>query len=214
MDFVKDLILIAIGWCLGTFGVALNDRNRRKKVAQEIKTGVKNEFTEIRFQLALDAYTVALKFGPFNRKILEWLKSQLVGYEGVYDVATTMKHVDNLIGLPEEELQVAVAAKREDKQRVLTLREFCTPFLDSRLGELSTLSGTLQQHILEVKAQLQLLNQEIREARYYFEKTFDDSLSVENHKVIRENQVNTYRLYGRRARKLADRIKRLAEHGI
>ena len=58
-------------------------------------------------------------------------------------------------------------------------------------------------------AQIDLLNQEIEDCRFFYGKTFDSGLSEENYKVVVDNTRMKYQLIESAARRIADKISNL-----
>lgn len=93
-----------------------------------------------------------------------------------------------------------------DPNKGLSVRKYRVPYLDSNVGDLGIFDEQSRAEILDVRAQLEMFNEEVDEARVYQKMTFDLHDSVINHPIACQLVQNSYKNLGQRAKQIADRI--------
>jgi hypothetical protein len=86
------------------------------------------------------------------------------------------------------------------------IKKYYLPFLDSNINLLSSFDMEFQRQIHEVRERLSILHQEIDFARYFFEKTFDSSLTKEDKERINGNLDISSKNVLEISRQIADKI--------
>jgi len=76
---------------------------------------------------------------------------------------------------------------------VPSLRRISVPFLDSKICDLSLFDNLFQNQLIEIRTRIDFVNEYIEMTRFYFEKTFDSSISAENHMIIAADLSKCYR---------------------
>ena len=74
---------------------------------------------------------------------------------------------------------------------------------------LPVFSEKFRSLIFEVRSQIQILNEEIDNAQFYFRKTFDSSMSSKNHEIVRLNITSCYKNIARQAKPIVEKINDL-----
>lgn len=63
--------------------------------------------------------------------------------------------------------------------------------------------------IFETRSKIQILNDEIDNAEFYFRKTFDSSMSEKNHKIVRQSLKSCYKNINNQAKLVVEKINDL-----
>lgn len=74
----------------------------------------------------------------------------------------------------------------------LSLKTYSLPFIESIVEHLSIFNSKFQRDILEVREQINILNEEVENAMFYFRLTLDTSCMNTNKDIIRSNINNSY----------------------
>jgi len=77
---------------------------------------------------------------------------------------------------------------------------------------LSLFPADFQNRILEIRAQIAILNQDIDQSTFWFSKTFDSGITEDNQQVIRDNLRARYETIEGASRRLADKITNLVSN--
>ena len=88
----------------------------------------------------------------------------------------------------------------------LTLKKIELPLLNSKLGSLSLFDLGFQRELLDIRTQINFLNEEIEQSRFYFQMTFDGGISDENHKLLVKNLQDSYLHISRIARTIVEKV--------
>ena len=204
-QMVESAIFLILGWLLGLISFEVNDRRSQRKEKADLIAGILIEFEEAKIRLALLAYKIAGRYKNINKEFLEWIKPHLENYEGTYITENISKLLKDLSKLDDEILS-AIYARISSEGRSMSIKVFSLPYLDSRISLISSINRNDQRRIIEIRAQIAILNEMIEEARFYHKKTFDSSMSPENHDIVRKNIDDTYGFIGMKAQHLVDII--------
>ena len=204
-----NIVFLILGWLLGILSPLIVDRVRRHYQINEVKQGIITELKETKFRLVATAYLLAARLGMFDRDLLMWFSNALQEYQGSEPKEETVKAVQNLLKLDDKQLSAHSHAVKFKPGGALSLKSHSLPFLDANISLLSLYPVDFQHRILEIRAQIDLLNQEIEDCRFFYGKTFDSGLSEENYKVVVDNTRMKYQLIESAARRIADKISNL-----
>lgn len=199
-----NFLSILFGWFLGVLSTLGYDRIKKYYEKEEFKNGVFTELKEIRSILAGIVFILSQRYGAFNRDLLNWIRD--ISIEDPY---ARPKHetIEKMLKFTDE--QIEALAKHEAKMAMVAgsvLKKCSLPFLDNNMNRLSLFGMGLQRLILQIRGRLTMLNQDIDSTQYYFQRTFDSTLSPENEKIIRINLTANYERIMENSRDIADKI--------
>ena len=160
-------------------------------------------------RLALTVYLLTKKISTFNKELLEWLIKQLEGYEGGDSTKNILSGLKKLSGQTVDKQLAAIQLFTSDEEKGLSLKKFYLPFLESRIDLLPVFGDKFRMLIFETRSKIQTLNDEIDNAEFYFRKTFDSSMSEENHKIVRQNLESCYKNINNQAKLIVEKINDL-----
>lgn len=209
MTLGKDILLLVLGWIFGLFSSIIVDWLKERSQRKELKQGLFTELKALRFRLIATVGQIAFKFGSFDRELLSWLRQQYENYGGAFPKERVLQSIDNLLKSGDKQLAIDAEIVNAPPGNVLSLKAFNFPFLDSQISNLSLFDAEFQNRILEIKTQVNFINEDIELSRFYFEKTFDSSITEENHEIISKNLKNAYQDVGEKACRIVDSITKL-----
>ena len=209
MNTAETVLFVFLGWLLGILSPIIVDAIRKKQDIRDVRAALETEVHELQYRLACVAYFIEKRFGDVNRKFLEWLRPILVSYRGLNPSADILKFIETQLALTDDQIKALALHSKAAPEGGISLKKYQVPLLDSKISSLASLSTSLQNHLLELKTHLSLLNEEVDEARYYFRLTFQSSVTGENHDRVNENLTSCYKKYGARARQVADLIRNI-----
>lgn len=202
---INNALILLFGWFLGLVSSEINDWRKRIREAEDFRRGIENELDEAKIRLVMLAYKMAGRSKTINNEFLSWIRPHMENYHGNYPTDSISELLGALAELSDQQLQTLYDQKNE-QGRSMSVKVFSLPYLDSRISILSSLKNSVQKRIIEIRAQVGILNELIDEARFYHDKTFDSNLSPENHSIVQVNIEQCYNFIGNQARRLVDDI--------
>lgn len=107
------------------------------------------------------------------------------------------------------EIQRLNTLRVREGEHLLYGYQHATPYLDTRLDALALFDQATQQKLLDIGAQLKMLNSQVEQANHWADLTLASGLSDQQQGTINANLESAYRLIRDRARALAGRIESL-----
>lgn len=208
-DTWEKVLFLFLGWLLATLSPIIADAIRRRRDTKEVKGALLAELGELKYRMALASYNANKRFGSVDRAFLQWLQGLVAAYHGPAPAENLLKAIDMQLSLPDQALSALLASERSQGKSGLTLKKYAVPLLDARLATLTSLPTSIQVLLLEVRTHLRMLDEEVDDARYYFQLTFDPKVTGTNRQAVEQNLESGYRQYGDRARIVAEKIVKL-----
>jgi hypothetical protein len=203
---IERILLLFAGWALGLLSPLIVDAAKRRRENREVKSALQVELAELEYRLAVSVFMIETRFGRADRELLNWLRPIIVRYRGLNPTETLLKTIDSLLSLSDESLMTYAATQKAPPDGALGLKKYTVPLLESKFALLSALDVPLQNRLLEIRAHLGLFNEEVDQARYYFQLTFNSSVSEENRNRVEQNLIGCYKNASARARITVDHI--------
>lgn len=207
-DSVEKFWLLLLGVLLGLLCPAIVDAIRRQREVVPVRKALLGELHELKYRLACAGRRIEERFGVVDRSYLQWFRSVVVEYEGNKPKDSILEFVDAQLNLTDEEIALDAKRKLADSGGGLELKKYLVPLLDSRIPSLWFFESRFQHLLLDVRAELNLLNEEVDEARYYSRLTFT-KLEGDNQSRVESNLIASYRQIARRAKITVDKISEL-----
>ena len=205
---MKDVFMITIGWLLGLLGTPIirTIENHLKK--KEHKACINAEVKDLRDKAATIAFMLFRDYGQVNKELIEWFKKIKLGYVYLPEEENLSKLLSMLDEKTDEEIKgIFLSVARNSTAK--TLKKLYLPFLSGNMTVLSLFSGDYQRRAFELMAKLSMLNEAIELTMFHYQKTFDSSISPENHDVLESNMFQGYRDIALMAKDLADKCTAL-----
>jgi hypothetical protein len=196
---------IILGWLLGLLSPIIVATVQRHYRHREIRSGIIGELGELRFRMAAAVWLFEGRFGTYDRTMLNWLVSVLESYKGATDATRLLDNVKKQAAYDDKTLQALAAHQKAKLGGGLNVKKYLVPYLDANVGELGVFDEESRAAILDIRAQLDLFNEEVDEARLNFRMTFEIT-DPGNHEAVVQNVENCYRNLGQMAKQIADRI--------
>lgn len=209
---MKNLGPLVLGWFLGILSPFVTDKIRNRQKRKELLRTIRVELDELRHYFVCLTYKLALQVGPHDRDILRWTLENHKKYQGILPNEMSIYALQKLSELNDDQLNTLandVKKSKPSEKMALGLKTLETPYIDAHLGELHLLSSEQQSRIFEIRRRLHLINQEIHQARCFFQKTFSSNLSEHNETVLNSNIISSYKAIGEQARNMVDHINEL-----
>ena len=203
-----QILFLVLGWILGLLSPVVVDALTKKRRQAEARQGVLVELGELKLGLASDTFALAGSIGAWDREYLTWLKAVLESSRGAHDEERRqlLETVTGLLGLDDQ--QLAATARNAGLPATPALRKHHLPYLESKLETLASLRPEALRQLLEVKAQIGVINELLDDIRFCLGKSFD-SLPPSTRQAIDASLQTSYRAVVRSSRQAADLIGRL-----
>jgi len=190
--------------------ISREERKEKRELTEKknkIKQSVLLELKNLLVRLAMTCHTIQNHLGLGNKSTLRWVKTICEKYiEGCSkDLLTTM---EKLLQLPDNQFNAEMKLK-ESKNTGLALKTHALPFTESILEHLLICDLKFQMGVFEVWAQINILNEEIRDADYFHRLTFDSSSMKTNEAAIKSNIISRYNHIQKRNEIIAGKIDKI-----
>lgn len=207
-DVENAILILLLGWLLGTLNPSIIRRIENGDRRKKIRSALKIELKELCHVMAAVVYIIALRFGNYDRALVEWLIPILENYEGENPSENTLHLLKKQQELDDIEFAKFVALGKANTEAGLSVKKYNLPYLELKVGELSLFSEQFQRLVLNVLADLHSFNATVEEAKSYLKLTFEP-ISEENRAIASENLKTSYQNIEERARIIIERIKKL-----
>jgi hypothetical protein len=200
----SDVLLVVLGWLLGTLSPGIGRAILRRYRQRELLRGFSDECLELRFTLALALWGTRSKLREMDLRTLQLVKPIILEY----------------IGGDDQELVTAFRqlATRDDQTVVRSMNErggdasgqwpmpYDLPLLEAHLGEMTLLPMAKQEQLGRIRAELRLFNEQVAYVRHLLDRTFE--LTGQNHAINASNLVIAQRNLGVREEALVRTLNR------
>lgn len=178
-------VYVALGWALGLFSSLFAEFIQKPYRRGLIRQSLFIELEDLRCKLGGSVYMILDHLGSVDRPFLEWLRPVLGTLKHRHSELSMGEQIQLNLSLTDGEL---LAARRPaDPERALTLKRYTLPFLTSQIPSLSLFSPEFQRLALEIRAKLDMYNEDIDAIWFYSTKSFDSGLSPHNHQLLQNN---------------------------
>jgi hypothetical protein len=140
---------------------------------------------------------------------LDWVLPVLENYKGPNPAEEIADLVRKNIELSDDQVAELAKIKIISKGKGLSLKKYHLQYLEARLADLGGFDEKSQALLLNIRGKVDLYNQEVDEARFYFKLTYDAGISSQNHKSAIENLEEMYRHIAKLDRDIVERINML-----
>lgn len=203
---IDTLGAIILGWLLGLLSPMIVDTIRKRYRKKEVRQGIITELSDLRLRMATAVYRFESHFGTYDRALVNWLIPILENHNSQTEIGDCLKGIKEKAAFDDQAFHECAKRQKEQPYKGLSVKKYRVPYLDSNIGELGIFDERSRAAILDVRAQLEMYNEEIDEARLYQKLTFDLRDSEINHPIAYQLVQNCYKNLGQRAKQIADRI--------
>lgn len=204
-DTTEKLMFLALGWLLGLLGPVIVDAIKRRRENALGRTAIYAELRDLSHKLAMAVQYIYMRQGIVDRTHLEWVKRHLEGYPSLADTGSIMQSVRIQLSWTDAELQAYARTTSGQPGKGVTLQKYAVPLLDSKVAALWSFSTTLQRYLLQIRTDIDLLNDIVERSRHFSDMTFS-KLEGNNYELIIQNIEQCNDLYFERAKRVVDQV--------
>src|SRR2546426_11055443 len=167
----ENILFLFLGWLLGLLSPIIAEEVKNRRTKALVRLAILSELREVRLKLVFLVFLVESRFGSYNRDLLNWFRPIVQEYRGPHSTQDIINMIEQHIALTDDQLRATAQHFRTLRSEGLSLKKYYTPLIESRLHDLTFFEKDFQNQVLEFQTRLNLLNEEVDEARFYFEKT-------------------------------------------
>ncbi len=210
----ENLIYLFAGGVIALAGTIIGpiivDAIRKRLQRAEIQRAIRTELDELRMKLAGVVHLTYRKIGKVDKQLVAWVKPIVERYHGADYDEEYVAVVRAFAELSDKQIQEAAAASERGREgQALSFKKYTIPLVESHMGSLSIFPETYRSQLLAIKAKLDLLNEEVEQSRFYFQKTFDPAVPDPMLQRIEQNITSQYRTIGTQSKILVEMITEL-----
>jgi hypothetical protein len=209
IDTVEKLLLLAFGWLLGILSPSVVEAIKRRKENSLVKVALAAELREVSYKLALANYSINAHFGALDRPFLHWFREVTSNYSGPNLVESSLPFVETQLGLTDVQFAEIVNIQTASKEKNLNLQKVIVPLLDARVSSVLYLDNSIQILLLDIRSNINLLNEIVDQARYYSGLTFG-KLEGDNYEIVAGNLKDCQKQFALRAKRIIIKIQELS----
>lgn len=207
-DTLDKLAFLTLGWLLGMLAPVVTDAIKKRRENALVKIALDNELREISYKLALASYSVNEHLGTVDRTYLQWLQGVIANYDGPNRSQTIQNITEIPLSLPDAQLAALFQTWKANKGTNIVVPKFVVPLLDARVSSLWYLENRVQILLLDIRSNINLLNELVDQAQYYNRLTFG-KLENETYDRVVANLDGCRRQYAERAKIIVTKIEAL-----
>ncbi len=184
---------------------------QKKRQLADINSAILNELDELRYRLAWTCWKIAARAQKVDRRFWEWLRQIASSYSGALHDKELDLRLSKLSSYSDADLQASLA-KIQPQGRALGLKRFSIPATTANLQNVGGLPEEYQRLLFHIIRLIEMANQDIDEADYYFKLTFDTSIESVNREIAKDNMESCYEFINGFALSIIELIGRLDKY--
>lgn len=202
---MKEALYITLGWLFGLLSPRIAIGIEKYYKRNDLKKAIFSDLKNLAVRLTATHSTIQMHLGIRNKESLKWEKNIYEKYrdkclEGVLEA------IEKTIQAPDELFKKATNLFKADENICLGLKTYSLYFIVSISEQLSIFTPGFQREILEIRSQVDILNEEIEMAKFHYRLTFDSSCMKTNGTIICTNLKNNYNEIQHRCKIIVDKI--------
>lgn len=203
---------VVLGFVLGFLGTLLTEFFKRRRSKKDFKEGLCAQLREVQPRLAGIYGSLSIALGKIDRDMLSWVHSMKLEWSGD-PLEITQTKIEELLKLGNDELAKAtqLLIATQSGRKVKYIKKISLPFLENNFHLIPLLDSNHQRFILDIWTKINWLKEEIDRCNFFFERTFDSSLSPENWEILHKNINKSYEVIAKLCRDIAESVSKIIE---
>jgi len=150
-DAVDKLLWLLLGWLFGLLSPGIAERIRRKHRRVDVARSVKDELSQLRYLMAVVAYTMRARSAQVSDDFLDWLRPIVRNYRGPEANSKFAEALDLSRSKLTEEQRRAIDTALNSPTRGLAVKQQFLPVVEAMTSELSICPLEFQRRVLQIK---------------------------------------------------------------
>lgn len=202
---MKELLYITFGWFLGLLSHTVVMHIQRKYKKSDLKNAILSDLKNLAVRLVAVYGLIDIHRGTKSKTSLEYSKTIYTKYR-VNCPQNILDGLEKLANSKKEELSALNVYLKAEENISLNLKKYFLYFIESVSGEFSLLPLEFQREILEIRAQLNMYNDQVDNVTFFYRSTFDPGCMKTNSEIIRLNLDNNYKEVQDRCKVIINKI--------
>jgi len=190
-EVLENLLYLLLGWSLGLLSPLVVERVQKENRKREFRRTLFIELKDLKYRLVFAACIIRHRSATIDREFLNWMIPIISRYDGPHKDPRIVEGIMTLSKLPDEEIKKGQILTQKPG-RGLTLKRYTLPFLGSNLPSLSLFDSEFQRKTLNILSEVTMINEDVEFCKTNTERTFDASLSPDNHAKLLANVEKGY----------------------
>lgn len=204
-----EALYVLLGWFLGILGPGIVKKisDHYKKAA--LRQVIISELKDIKKRLAGIPMRVRPGYGTLDLALFKWVQKQTQNF---VDFISDDGERERLAGIDlenDDQLLNIIRIWNERGRRdnpSFHFKKMETSIIDSNLINIEILDNDFLTKLLEIKFQIKTFNEEVQSVNEYLKMTFDSSMTVTNHQIIKQEIDNKNHFISEKAIYIVERI--------
>jgi len=209
----QQVILILIGWFMGTLSTAGYELYKGYLDGKRLKTAILSELKELLPRLVLAYYVLIKKTGDQNKENVQWVYNNLSSFEDK-SKALKIESLKEKLGklLEQNDILIKSIINSETvKNEVEHIKRINLSFNKESIEKFSLLSEEFRLIIFDVRTKVNIMNELADVIYFYFKQSFMPGMSDKNHEIINNNIISNDKAYLIQSKIVVERIKEIFE---
>ncbi len=217
MDTINIYIAIGtllLGWALAILGNIINEKLKRKSNKKDIGVGIKTEIIELQIHLTAVCLMSIILIDKFTKEYFLWIKPYFIKFFESAEFIIPKEIKDSLPSINELDDDTFFSlinitfgkSSTQTSATTYTYQNIITPYIDSKLNEISLFNTNIQKSIFTLKRDINFLNSDVDQIWFYHSKTFDNPTAT-NLELLRANLNIQYGKISRRSKLMIENIE-------
>lgn len=208
MEILGVILGIILGWLLGLLTKPISSRIERKYIKEDSEFAIFSELKNLAVQLIFTSFKIKQHLGVLDKQSLGWILEMYQKY-GADNNKQLISSTQEILNKSDDEFEKGINHFKAAENMSLSLKTFSTPLIDSLLKNISIFGSEFQRKILGIKAQVNMLNQEIENSKNYFYLTFNPESLSANKDILHTNMKNSYNQIQEKCKYIVDLISEI-----
>lgn len=205
----QAVFFILLGSLLGLLSPLIHDAIKNKRRTREVRKTIISELADIRLTLCCIVYDIEMRFGEYDRKLLEWVLPIFDSYEGPHRGKEIAEKLRENLKMTDRELADCASMFKVEADRSLHLKKVDVPYMEMHIPEFGSFDEATRQLLLAIRAKLAHFNENIEYGQEFFRLTYAD-ITEENRERVVRNLRDSYLQVSERARAVVEHINSLS----
>lgn len=187
-----EVFYIILGWLLGILSPGIISSIALHYKRDSLRRVIIGELKDLRKRLVFIPYAVNSRYGTFDKNLFVWTKTHTddiedIDIDGPFKAEFAKIEIDNDGALTN--FLNTINSSREANP-AFHFKQMEISVIESNLTNIDILDKKFLTNLLEIKFQINVLNEEIRSVNDYLKLTFDSNISAANHQIIKTEIIN------------------------
>lgn len=201
---MKEALYIILGSLISILSPGIVARIEKHYKKDVLKKAIFSDLKNLAVRIVTVYHKLHVHFGTRNKEALEYVKSIYEKYR-VDCPRDILDYIKKQIGTKDEDLERISTYYKAGENISLSFKKYSLAFIESTMRDISIFDPQFQREILEIRAQIDMLNEEIDHSRSFNQLLFNPTYESKS-SIIKSNMDNSYKEIQKKCKFIVDRI--------